>query len=963
MVFMDQQPSIIKEYLQSLVKSESLGSQVTFQTVIAEKPPDWSKSAFQWSPEIKNALESLGIRKLYQHQTDAIGVIHKHRHVIVATPTASGKTVVYNLPVLERFQRDVTSRSLYIFPLKALAQDQLRAFKQMADNFGDTKPTAAIYDGDTSAYRRKQIREAPPNVILTNPEMIHLSLLAHHRKWINFFSGLQTVVVDEVHTYRGVFGSHVAQIFRRFHRICRHYHVSPTFVFSSATVANPAQLAEQLTGLHVNAVTVSGAPRGNRHLLFINPEASPAQTAILLLKAALHRNLRTIVYTQSRKLTELIALWAGNKSGEFANRISAYRAGFLAEERRAIEAQLLRGELLAVISTSALELGIDIGDLDLCILVGYPGTVVSTWQRGGRVGRSGQDSALILVAGDDALDQFFMKNPQSLISRAPESAVLNPYNQKILSEHLNCAAAELPLKTNDSMLDEENSRKTVEDLEKNGALLRSADGFEIYSLRKNPHRLVDIRGSGNRFRILATKTGEHRGEIDDSRVFRETHPGAVYLHKGNTYIVDDLDLAARIIKVSKAKVNYYTQVRGFKETEILRIIDRDNVFGTDAYTGIIKVTDQVTEYEMWRIHAKKRINRIPLDLPPLIFETEALWFKIPHDIYSSTESRHMDFMGGIHALEHTAISMFPLLVMVDRNDLGGLSTLFHPQLNSAAVFIYDGIAGGAGLSRQAFKQLADLLKVTLKAIQACTCESGCPSCVQSPKCGSGNRPLDKSAAMFILKRMMRKPEANTDRKVRKDEIGGADSDRAEILKKVPQQPNYGVFDLETQLSAAEVGGWHRADLMKISCAVLYDSKKDRFVDYLENRIPQFIEHLKTFDLVIGFNIKRFDYRVLKGYSNFNFDGLNTLDILEEVKNHLGFRLSLAHLAEVSLGAQKTTDGLQALRWWRQGRILEVIEYCRQDVRITRDLFRYGKKNKYLLFSDRSNQTVRIPVDW
>lgn len=961
MVFMDQ-PSKIKEYLQSLVTSESLGSQVTFHTVVAEKPPVWSKSNFQWSPEIKDALTSLGIRKLYHHQTNAIGMIRKGRHVVVATPTASGKTIIYNLPVLERYQRDGTSRSLYIFPLKALAQDQLRAFEQMAANFGDPQPRAAIYDGDTSAYRRKQIREAPPNVILTNPEMLHLSFLAHHRKWGNFFSGLQTVVVDEVHTYRGLMGSHVAQIFRRFHRICRHYHVSPTFVFSSATVANPSQLAEQLSGLSVKAVTKSGAPRGNRHLLFINPEASPAQAAILLLKAALHRNLRTIVYTQSRKLTELIALWAGNKSGKFANRISAYRAGFLPEERRAIEAQLSRGELLAVISTSALELGIDIGDLDLCILVGYPGTVVSTWQRGGRVGRSGQDSALILVAGDDALDQFFMKYPQSFVRRVPESAVLNPYNQIILQKHLTCAAAELPLKTNDSMLDEENSLKTVEDLIKKGDLLRSADGCEIYALRKNPHRLIDIRGSGNRFRILATGTGENRGEIDDSRAFRETHPGAVYLHKGNTYIVDDLDLSARIINVSEAHVDYYTQTRGFKETEILQIYDQINICGTVAYTGNIKVTDQVTEYEMWRIQAKKLINRIPLDLPPLIFETEALWFKIPRDIYRSTESRHMDFMGGIHALEHTAISMFPLLVMVDRNDLGGLSTLYHPQLNSAAVFIYDGIPGGAGLSRQAFKQLRNLLEVTLKAIQGCSCESGCPSCVQSPKCGSGNRPLDKAAAMFILERLMRKTEVKAAGNERKNKIGTLKSTK-KILNKAPKQPNYGVFDLETQLSAAEVGGWHRADLMKISCAVLYDSKENRFVDYLENRISRFIEHLRTFDLVIGFNIKRFDYRVLKGYSDFNFDRLNTLDILEEVEKHLGFRLSLAHLAEVSLGTKKTTDGLQALQWWRQGRILEVIEYCRQDVRITRDLFRYGKKNGYLLFSDRSNQSVRIPVDW
>jgi DEAD/DEAH box helicase domain-containing protein len=433
----------ITEYLQSLVKSPRLGAQVAFQTVLPQTPALWSESISKYSPAIQQALRAAGIRRLYQHQDQAIDKIRNGKNVIVATPTASGKSLIYNLPVLERYQADVNSRSLYIFPLKALAQHQLRGFEQMAAHFGGNQPTAAIYDGDTSAYRRKRIREAPPNVILTNPEMLHLSLLAHHRKWKHFFEGLQTVVVDEVHTYRGVMGSHVAQIFRRFHRICRRYGTSPTFVFSSATVANPARLARQLTGLPVTAITQSGAPRGNRHLVFINPETGPAQTAILLLKAALHRRLRTIIYTRSRKLTELITVWAAEQSEDYAERISAYRAGFLPEERREIETRLSNGDLLAVISTSALELGIDIGDLDLCILVGYPGSVVSTWQRGGRVGRSGQDSALILIAGEDALDQFFMRNPEDFIHRPPESAVVNPYNTHILAKHLECAAAEL----------------------------------------------------------------------------------------------------------------------------------------------------------------------------------------------------------------------------------------------------------------------------------------------------------------------------------------------------------------------------------------------------------------------------------------------------------------------------------------------------------------------------------------
>ena len=364
--------SKVSEYLQSLISSPRLGAQVVYQTALPENPAIWSETSAKWPYAIEKALRSMGIRALYQHQARAIDLIRNKRHVIVATPTASGKTLIYNLPVLERFQNDNHSKSLYIFPLKALAQDQLRVFEQMTAHFGESRPTAAIYDGDTTAYRRKRIRQAPANVILTNPEMLHLSFLAHHRKWSDFFQGLQTVVVDEVHTYRGVMGSHVAQIFRRFHRICRRYGASPTFVFSSATVADPGHLAQQLTGLAVTAVTKSGAPRNNRSLVFINPETGPAQAAILLLKAALHRKLRTIVYTQSRKLTELIALWTGNQSGDFANYISAYRAGFLAEERRDIEMRLSKGDLLAVISTSALELGIDIGDLDLCIRLDIP---------------------------------------------------------------------------------------------------------------------------------------------------------------------------------------------------------------------------------------------------------------------------------------------------------------------------------------------------------------------------------------------------------------------------------------------------------------------------------------------------------------------------------------------------------------------------------------------------------------
>ncbi len=961
--------SHIKEYIQALKSSNRLGSQVVYHTILPDNSPCLSKPKKPWPEEIYNIMESAGVRDLYQHQVDAVDLMRAGRHLVVATPTASGKTLIYNLTVLENVLENSESKALYIFPLKALAQDQLRVFEELAAYGKSIKPTAAIYDGDTSAWHRKRIREAPPNILLTNPEMIHLSLLPYHQKWAEFFCALEIVVIDEVHTYRGIMGSHMAQVFRRLRRICSFYGADPTFIFCSATVSNPAQLTEQLTGLKASTIAKSGAPMGRKHVLFINPVQGPAQTAILLLKAALHRNLRTIVYTQSRKLTELIAIWAGSQSGPFASRISAYRAGFLPEERREIEARLAKGDLLAVISTSALELGIDIGDLDLCLLVGYPGTVVATWQRGGRVGRTGQDSAIVLIAGEDALDQYFMRNPGDFIKREPEAAVVNPFNPDILSKHMVCAAAELPLRSDETLMSDETVKKSVLSLEAKGKLLRSADGKEVYSSRKAPHRHVDLRGTGSRFNIVDSKTGQSKGEIDGFRAFKETHPGAIYLHKGDTFLVDTLDLDTRTVKVSRARVDYYTRVRSQKNTEIMEIFEEKAVWGTMVYTGRLKVTDQVTGYEKLRIHAKKRLSLVPLNLPPQIFETEGLWFKIPPRIKREAEDKYLHFMGGIHAIEHAAIGIFPLLVMADRNDLGGFSTTFHPRTGNAVVFIYDGIPGGAGLSKQAFTRARELLEYTLDVVSSCPCESGCPSCVHSPKCGSGNRPIDKAAASFLLERIRTARDYETMMtngvrlKQRRRKRTASGRKIPEVAEKSQQNVHFGVFDVETQRSAQEVGGWHRADLMGISCAVVYDSKSETFFEYSEDQVPQLIEHLKRFDLVVGFNIKQFDFHVLGGYSDFDFRELPTLDILEKVHKRLGYRLSLDHLASVTLGREKTADGLQALKWWKQGRIQEIIDYCKADVKITKDLFQYGQKNGYLLFKNKAKNTVRVPVDW
>lgn len=955
------QTSDINEYINALKASGRMGHQVAYHMVLPGNKSVWAETEKPLPVEIKNIMNASGIRKLYKHQAIAVDFIREGHHVVVSTPTASGKTIIYNIPVIEKYINNQNTKALYIFPLKALAQDQLRNLNDITKPLNSNVFSAAIYDGDTSNYHRKRLREDPPNILLTNPEMIHLSLLAHHTKWETFLSHLETVVVDEIHTYRGVMGSHMAQVFKRLQRICSYYGANPNYIFCSATVGNPSQLAEQLTGFKVKEVSKSSAPRGKRHIIYFDPVDSPAQSAILLLKAALHRGLKAIVYTQSRKMTELIALWATNKSGKFAKHISAYRAGFLPEERREIESKLFNDELLAVISTSALELGIDVGGLDLCILVGYPGSLVSTWQRGGRVGRSGQDSALILIAGEDALDQYFIRNPKELVNREPESAVVNPQNRVVLEKQLVCAAAELPLKIDENILSGKIVENVIKKLEKEGKLLRSADGTEFYSSRKAPHRHVDLRGTGTSYTIVESSTNRIIGEIDGFRAYKETHKGAVYLHKGDSFVIKHLDLDTKTVSASQAKVDYYTRVRSNKNTEILRTHMEKTVWGTKVYSGTLKVTEQITGFERWRIYGKRKIDIIPLDLPPIVFETEGLWFIIPREIQTKAEKKYLHFMGGIHAMEHAAIGVFPLLVMADRNDLGGISTPVHEQLGSAAIFIYDGIPGGAGLSTQAFHRAEQLLEFTLNMIDKCECAQGCPSCVHSPKCGSGNRPIDKASAVFLLKEIKCYRSAK-----KKSKTSFAKKDKPLQISNTLQKffpKNYCVLDVETQRSAEEVGGWHRADLMGISCVVIYDSERDVFIEFAEDKIEDLIYAIKEFDLIIGFNILKFDYSVLSGYSRFDFRMLNTLDMLQEIHHRLGYRLSLDHLASVTLGRKKTADGLQALKWWKQGKIQKIIDYCKQDVMITRDLYLYGKENGYLLFNNKAGNTVRVPVEW
>ncbi|MBM9616461.1 DEAD/DEAH box helicase [Desulfobulbus rhabdoformis] len=966
----------VAEYIQALKGSPRFGPQVVHHQQLSGRKARFGSLKQPLPPALQQALKQSGYTRFFSHQQEAIDRIRAGEDVIVATPTASGKSLIYNVPVLESVLSDATTHALYLFPLKALAQDQLRWINEFSQHLPELeKNVALICDGDTSDYKRRKMREKPPNILITNPDMLHLSMLGYNDNWSLLWQGLRYIIIDEVHTYRGVFGSHMAWVMRRLIRICKKFGVSPQFILSSATVGNPAELAHELIDREVAVVSESGAPRGQRHFIMFDPIDSAAAAACQMLEASLKRGLRTIVYTQARKMTELIYIWTRDRLGDLSDKLTSYRAGFLPEERREIEERLTSGNLLGVISTSALELGIDIGSLDICILVGYPGTIMATWQRGGRVGRRQRDSLIIMVGQEDALDQYFLRHPQDFFEREVESAVLNPSNPVIAQKHLLCAATESPLRADEAVVKTPAAQTAITELVAQAELLLGSDGRTWFSGRKYPHRDVDLRGSGRSLTIrVSGKKKSVLGQIDGNRALKECHPGAIYLHRGETYLIEQLDLDAGEIRATRKQVNYFTRTMGTKETEILAtqaLVERKTSTPEFSYRiglGRLKVTDQVTGFQRRLVSGHRVISTQPLELPPTVFETEGLWIEIPARLQEQLETSLLHFMGGIHALEHAAIGIFPLLVLCDRNDIGGISYPLHPQLKKPAVFIYDGQPGGVGLSREAFHKASELLASTLVAIASCPCETGCPSCVHSPKCGSGNRPIDKEAAHQLLLGLGAQEVSPSFTRIEvvpePKQSKPAQQVAPEAIapsQKIPKR--YGVFDIETQKSAAEVGGWNKAEKMLVSVAVVYDAMLDDYLVFREGEVGELIQHLQSLELVVGFNNKRFDNQVLNGYGEHGLATHPTVDILEVVKNQLGYRLSLNNLAENTLGVQKSADGLMALKWYRQGRIDKIITYCTKDVEVTRDLFLFGLENRYLLFKNKAGSLVRCPVDF
>jgi DEAD/DEAH box helicase domain-containing protein len=745
-------------------------------------------------PDVLAALQRIGVQQLYSHQAEAVYAAAE-RATIVTTGTASGKSMCFNLPTLHMLCGDARARALYLYPTKALAQDQARAL----GSFGLNKRVRpAIYDGDTPREARAEIRKRA-NVVLTNPDMLHVGILPNHGAWADFFSNLAVVVIDEAHVYRGVFGSHVANVLRRLRRIASAYGTEPRFLLTSATIANPLELAERLTGLDdVALIDDDGSPAPARRIAVWNPpltdEALGARRSALgeaaeLLARLVREGARTICFIKSRKAVELLSRLVKDDVAqthpELAELVVPYRAGYTSQQRRELEAKLMRGELRAVVTTDALELGIDIGALDAAVVVTFPGTVASLRQMWGRAGRSTitrRGSGLaVYVAGEDALDQFFCRHPEEFLQRPVEAAILDHESPLIFRRHLLCAAHEGPLSQDDAEFLGPRWEPNAETLVSAGELRRRPAASATLAVHQDQQQfLAGERHSGTyvprahgsypaadvslrsaspeQYAIVDVSSGELLGSTESARAHSTVHDGAIYLHQGKTYEVRELDLERRRALVAPFSGDWYTQPKSTTDTEIVRLLDRREALGVTLSFGEVSVTDTVLAYQRKSVSDHSFRDLHSLDLPPTSFQTQALWFEL--DAAALEDEIPLEvLLGALHATEHAQIAVLPLIAMCDRWDIGGLSTNFHPQTGVPTIFIYDGHPGGIGITRTAYQRFDELCRDAHALIAECSCASGCPSCVQSPKCGNLNEPLSKAGARVLLERLLAAGEA------------------------------------------------------------------------------------------------------------------------------------------------------------------------------------------------------------
>lgn len=822
----------------------SLPPQITHVHRIPAREGQYSPWPHWLHPRVVEAFESLGVHEPYTHQVQAAQAAHcafdatlaedahrlsfgrasgqgqdesgtTARHVIVATGTASGKSLSYLMPAFDALYRgahreplsataaDTSSTGfhqranvLYISPARALSADQLNAITA----YHLPGLNAATYDGDTPAQERRWVREHA-NFVLTTPDMLNYGILGNHRQWANFLRGLRYVVLDEVHSYRGVFGAHIANLLRRLRRVCALYRVSPVFYGASATSANPAESFAKLIGVpegNVDAITASTAPRGESTVILWEPEFLPdtqvtdklaagasafdtrseaekqapqrisaiEQGAQMLTDLVLSRT-RTLAFTRSRRGAELVSQRAQRYLDEteagLAHRVAAYRSGYMPEERRELEHRLRTGELLGLASTSALELGIDISGLDAVLVAGWPGTRASFIQRIGRAGRGGQDALAVLIAGDDPLDTYLVHHPQAIFGQSVEATVFDPTNPYVLSPHLCAAAAESPLRAEELSLFGEHTEVLLNRLVQQNYLRRRADGW-YWTHAESATNLVDLRATGGGpYQLIDAEDGSLIGTMDSAQAMTQGHPGAIYIHQNAQYLVESLDEAARVILLSRVYPDYYT--RAIEATEVKILQEKAGVrYGFDGaqpgaagltmHRGRVQVTDQVMGFQRFSVYGSEYLGDEPMEMPPSILMTEAIWFTFEPSYLFAAGVAEPDAPGTLHAAEHAAIGLLPLIATCDRWDLGGLSTLYHADTDRPTIFVYDAAPGGAGFTQRGFEAVRTWLGATLDAIDSCGCESGCPSCVQSPKCGNRNEPLSKAGAQNLLRAML-----------------------------------------------------------------------------------------------------------------------------------------------------------------------------------------------------------------
>lgn len=701
-------------------------------------------------------LADRGITRLYRHQAETVRHIRRGSHVVLVSGTASGKTLCYQIPISERILDDRGTTALLVYPTKALAQDQLGSIQRL----GIPGLAASTYDGDVPVKLRNRVRTRS-NVILTNPDMLHYGILPNHRLWESFLSGLTFVVIDEMHYLRGMFGSHCAQILRRLRRLAAHYGSRPTFVFTSATIGNPVDLAGRLSGLEVSLVEGDDSPTAERLVALWNPpledpesgtRRSPLYETADLYVELVRKGVHTIVFGRSRKATELIHITASRNLGELAERISPYRAGYAASDRRGIEQRLFDGRLLGITATNALELGIDVGGLDAALLCTFPGTISSYRQQSGRAGRANRMSLVVLIAGEDALDQYFMHHPDELFGRAPEVAVINPDNRQIVDLHVSCAAHEIPLTLADREFFGEELEESAPRLVGRGRL-RFQEGELVWRGPGSPAHGTSLRSADRRtFTLYNLRTRKPIGDLEWDRAFADAHEGAVYLHQGRSFLVERMDVDRQEILLKPARVGYYTEPYIEKDLNVTGV-DREGAVGLmDLYLGTVRVMSHVVGFRrrMGRDGGGRQRKLQRLDLPPVEIETRAFWFAVADDVLLSADLDKQSAPGALHAAEHTLIAMMPLFAICDRSDIGGLSTTFHPDTSRAAIFVHDGYRGGSGIAEAAYPVGHDLVSATLETLHRCPCSKGCPSCVQSPKCGNFNEPLSKPGAIRLL---------------------------------------------------------------------------------------------------------------------------------------------------------------------------------------------------------------------